>query len=776
MRLCVRSPSAAWAGVCSLSLWFAACHEGRPHHRAEPEPSDAAEQLDADVADADEVEPEPADAEVAPDAHDLDAAHRPDASPFDAALSSECADPAHCTWLSLAVLAGESCAVREDHTLWCWGKGRQLAEQIEVRSGVAQLSGGPGFARAGCLINGAGDLLCLDRDRFSAVGAARGFEQVAIANNVGCAVRTGGKVSCFGLSSGFPARAVDSAVQPGLEALVAQRVAVADLHACAIDDQQRLWCWDTTPAAAPPALDAGLPSDAGAEAGAPFDAAAPLDAAAADASAGAAGFALPPVSPRQIDATQSYQRVAISRRELCAIRASGELVCWQNVAGPRLSLAAPELTREPGRAFRELALSDQHGCALAVDGSLWCWGEGSFGQLGTGRSEDSSTALRVDSNHQWLEVAASITHTCARSTTHQIWCWGDNLNNALGTPTTGFVAAPRRLVADRSFNDLSLSSAGGCAISTSGELWCWGQDSVALPRGTQVVPTRVESASDWTSVIVTPSLSCGLRGAGTVYCWGSTLNNRLSFASDAGLVDTPVALFSGTSFQRLFSDGNTTCGLGAAGRLSCWGSNASGTFGDGLQGSANLVSVAPERSFRSLAFGQSGTFAVTSDGSLWSWRAPSPLTLIGTGYTEIHGSGPSHCGLRSDGAMYCFGSNASGQFGTGDASSANTPVAAKTNERFSALALTDGRSCGLTGQGALWCTGVLNNVVSKDSSTSWTLVPVQASWRWKKVAHHQSGMCGLNLEGGLFCWGDTSRRNLGSDERFLLRPVQVPLP
>ena len=42
-----------------------------------------------------------------------------------------------------------------------------------------------------------------------------------------------------------------------------------------------------------------------------------------------------------------------------------------------------------------LAAGDSFTCAITTDGSAWCWGNGTEGQLGTGRKNSSARPVRV---------------------------------------------------------------------------------------------------------------------------------------------------------------------------------------------------------------------------------------------------------------------------------------------------------------------------------------------------------------------------------------------
>lgn len=68
-------------------------------------------------------------------------------------------------------------------------------------------------------------------------------------------------------------------------------------------------------------------------------------------------------------------------------------------------------------------LSD-HACALLDDGALWCWGENGRGQLGVGDTTDRSSPVQVPGLPPLADVAVGSQHTCALARDGGVWCWG----------------------------------------------------------------------------------------------------------------------------------------------------------------------------------------------------------------------------------------------------------------------------------------------------------------------------------------------------------------
>jgi alpha-tubulin suppressor-like RCC1 family protein len=63
------------------------------------------------------------------------------------------------------------------------------------------------------------------------------------------------------------------------------------------------------------------------------------------------------------------------------------------------------------------------------------------------------------------------------------------------------------------------------------------------------------------------------------------------------------------------------------------------------------------------------------------------------------------CGLTTSSALFCWGSNSSGQLGDGTTTRRLTPVAVSTTERFTTLTAGGAHTCGVATGGTALCWG-----------------------------------------------------------------------
>ncbi len=117
--------------------------------------------------------------------------------------------------------------------------------------------------------------------------------------------------------------------------------------------------------------------------------------------------------------------------------------------------------------------------------------------------------------------------------------------------------------------------------------------------------------------------------------------------------------------------------------------------------------------------------------------------------------GPATCHLPAGGGLRCWGPGASRPLGTGDTTTAFTPVPVPLVENFVSLHGGDEATCGLTADGTPWCWGQAFGISSD--------VPVQLipprKWRdltiggWIAPYSSHAFLCGVSTHEQIYCWG-----------------------
>jgi alpha-tubulin suppressor-like RCC1 family protein len=285
-------------------------------------------------------------------------------------------------------------------------------------------------------------------------------------------------------------------------------------------------------------------------------------------------------------------------------------------------------------------------------------------------------------------------------------CWGGNQYGQLGIGSHQAELSPVILsnLQGVVINNLSAGAAHVCALSDAGGVWCWGANGGALGDGTELERTLPVAAigmdSHVTALASGYAHSCALKDDGAVWCWG---NNSIGQLGDGSLMNRlqPVAVAGlGIAAVSITAGYGHTCALLSDGAIRCWGLNESGQLGDGsVQSSVNPVAVSGVGgSATRVAAGYAHTCATLSSGGVRCWGSnahaqlgdgtltdrTTPIGVQGmnAGVTSLAAGGLHTCATRSDGRVWCWGSNQWGQTGDGSAGYQSFPTSAVRSARL----------------------------------------------------------------------------------------------
>lgn len=263
-----------------------------------------------------------------------------------------------------------------------------------------------------------------------------------------------------------------------------------------------------------------------------------------------------------------------------------------------------------------------------------------------------------------VDVASESRTTCVVLASGRLYCWGYNLSGQVGDGTAITRFAPVSILSDALRVDVSESHS--CAVRVGGGVSCWGaNDSGQLGLGAGVaspVPVVTPTSRSCIDVEVGLHSSCCLRADGSVECWGTL----------GGIGGAPREVEEVTEAVEVEVGSGTAC-VRRMGRVSCFGLDQYGELGDGgglFSGSSPPVDIGLD-SVVELASGWKHFCARRTDGSVWCWGSNQDLQL-GNG-TGINATAPvranvtdalhvaagvsSTCIARVGGEVVCFGLN-----------------------------------------------------------------------------------------------------------------------
>jgi alpha-tubulin suppressor-like RCC1 family protein len=169
-----------------------------------------------------------------------------------------------------------------------------------------------------------------------------------------------------------------------------------------------------------------------------------------------------------------------------------------------------------------------------------------------------------------------------------------------------------------------------------------------------------------------------------------------------------------------------------------------------------------------------GALAACADASTGP-RAFSVLDDVGQSDWTAVSVGTDHsCGIKTGGALYCWGSDRYGQLGAavadtvcGSAESqipcAVVPVRSQPSFRFLSVSAGARHTCGITTTREAYCWGANDlGQVGASSAGGPVAVRVPGTLGWAQISAGYTHSCAVRTDGGLYCWGANDRGQLGN--------------
>ncbi len=303
--------------------------------------------------------------------------------------------------------------------------------------------------------------------------------------------------------------------------------------------------------------------------------------------------------------TRDVQAIAAGGHHTCALTTASRVLCWGHNASGQLGNGTESDKSLPmdvvglTDGVRAIAAGGRHTCVVTTVGGVKCWGDNDSGQLGDGTELQTSRPTDVKGLTSGISaIAAGGNHTCALTASGGVKCWGDNDDGQLGNGRTEDSSVPVDVVGLR--GGVRAITAGGyhtCALTLVGEVLCWGDNSEGqLGNGREVTKTgllpviglargvRAIAAGSGTvreSELFVNAHTCALTVASGVTCWGNNDDGQVGNGTtvDENRPVEVVGLASGVG--AIATGGHHTCALQLTGTVQCWGDNSQGQLGNG---------------------------------------------------------------------------------------------------------------------------------------------------------------------------------------------------
>ena len=344
------------------------------------------------------------------------------------------------------------------------------------------------------------------------------------------------------------------------------------------------------------------------------------------------------------------------------------------------------------------------GNVILSGAELYVWGFNGSGRLGLGDINDRSSPVQVGALTTWAQVSAGNGHTGAIKTDGTLWAWGYNVQGQAGQNSTAdpSLSSPVQIGALTNWSQLSSGGLHKSSIKTDGTLWAWGAnlqgrlgDNTVDNRSS---PIQVGALTDWAQVSAGSQHTVAIRTGGELYAWGAnggSLPNTPGYGrlGDGTTINrsSPVQVGALTTWSQASAGAFHTAALKTDGTLWTWGGNDTGQLGqNNVIFRSSPVQVGAFTNWAQVSAGQFQTISIKTDGTLWAWgrnnsgelgdgtiyRRSSPVQVGAlTNWAQVSSSSGSHtAALKTDGTLWMWGSNGTGQLGDNATSAKSSPI------------------------------------------------------------------------------------------------------
>jgi hypothetical protein len=311
----------------------------------------------------------------------------------------------------------------------------------------------------------------------------------------------------------------------------------------------------------------------------------------------------------------------------------------------------------------------------------------------------------------------------------RLYGWGANGDGRIGSNTTVNRSSPVQVGALTTWSKVSAGGASAMATKTDGTLWTWGyngngelgQDNTSDRSS----PVQVGALTTWSKISAGESMGAAIKTDGTLWVWGANAYGELGLdvSGALGKRSSPVQVGALTTWSQIKAGTVATAALKTDGTLWLWGRNNYGQLGQNIPTSTNRsspVQVGALTTWSKIANSGYHVVAIKTDGTLWSWGANGSGQL-GLGNT-VYRSSPVQVGAlttwsdtavgayftmatKTDGTLWTWGNNAFGELGQGTATGLSSPVQVGALTTWSNIAGGDRHTMATKTDGTLWTWG-----------------------------------------------------------------------
>lgn len=308
--------------------------------------------------------------------------------------------------------------------------------------------------------------------------------------------------------------------------------------------------------------------------------------------------------------------------------------------------------------------------AVKTDGTMWSWGLNGGGQLGqnTAYGVNRSSPVQIGALTTWAKVAAGgydtfSNHCFAIKTNGTLWAWGDNGQGRLGLNDADSRSSPVQVGALSDWVQIAAGQFASLAVRSNGTMWSWGRNYEGILGQNNAIdlssPVQIGALTTWSKVAMSRS-AVAIKTDGTLWMWGRDANGQLGLSTQFINRSSPVQVGALTNWATPTSSSTSTFCIKTDGTLWAWGYNGQGRLG---------LSDTAARS------------SPVQVGALTTWSKVSAGARFASPYGGVT------LAIKTDGTLWSWGTNQSGQAGLGNTTARNSPVQVGADTNWANIAM-----------------------------------------------------------------------------------------
>jgi RHS repeat-associated protein len=328
-----------------------------------------------------------------------------------------------------------------------------------------------------------------------------------------------------------------------------------------------------------------------------------------------------------------------------------------------------------------IATGQNQALVLRSDGSVWVWGTNQVGEMGIANVTQATFPLRVPGVSNGVSVAAGFLHSILAEQNGTVWTWGANNGGQLGTGNYLPTNVPVQALGITNAIGVSAGDSYSLALLANGKVMSWGTNNAfQLGNGTSTTTNKPVFVSNLTNIIKVVAgrfHGVALDVNGVVWTWGYGNYGALGRGNNSSS-STPASCLS--NVVDIAAGQVHTIALKKDGTVWVWGNNQDGQLGIPSITTGTNVPVLVLSNAQAIGAGFDCSATTLSNGQNMVWgyfngQITAPVSLSPAPPFAKYALGISAAslnlalGMTANGAVWAWGVNEYGAFGTGNITS-----------------------------------------------------------------------------------------------------------